>query len=348
MCRPTLGPRRFQRFRRIRLKFRAISGTPRSVSRRVLTSIVNYKTPDLTIQSYRSALAQLDEGKVIIVDNDSGDGSYDKISNAVALDRVGDRVEVIAAERNGGFGYGNNLAIRRGLAADPTYEYFYLLNSDAFPEEGAIRRLVDFLEGHPEAGIAGSYIHGVDGTPHDTAFRFPTAVGELEGTLRLGVVSRLLKDYQVSMGFPDQVTQVDWLAGCSMMIRRPVLEEVGLFDETFFLYFEETDLCMRARRQGWLTYYVPQSSVAHVGSASTGIQDLDRRTPRYWFESRQHYFRKNYGDRYLWAANAAWLVGQSLWSVRRRIQRKPKADAPQIMQDFVRHMVKPSGPESSG
>ncbi|MEL7371898.1 MAG: glycosyltransferase family 2 protein [Myxococcota bacterium] len=310
------------------------------MSRRVLTIIVNYKTPDLTIKAYRSALAQLDEGDIMVVDNDSADGSFQQIAEAITNDGVGDRVQVVASDFNGGFGYGNNFAIRKGLAADTPYDYFYLLNSDAFPEDGAISTLVDFLERRPEAGIVGSYIHGVDGTPHDTAFRFPTAAGELESTLRLGVISRLLKQYVVSMGFPEDVTQVDWLAGCSMMIRRRVLEEIGLFDETYFLYFEETDLCMRARRQGWLTYYVPQSRVAHVGSASTGIQNLQRRTPRYWFDSREHYFRKNYGDSYLWTANAAWIVGQAVWSVRRRIQGKPKADAPKIMEDFVRHMVR--------
>ena len=312
----------------------------RCVSRRVLTIIVNYKTPDLTVQSYQAALQHLQDGKIFIVDNDSGDGSVEKIAAAIEADGVGDRVRVMASGHNGGFGFGNNFGIRAGLAEEPRFEYFYLLNSDAFPEEGAIDRLIDFLEQRPEAGIVGSYVHGVDGTPHDTAFRFPTAAGELESTLRLGMVSRLLKHYVVSMGFPDTPTQVDWLAGCSMMIRRRVLEEIGLFDETFFLYFEETDLCMRARRHGWLTYYVPESSVAHVGSASTGIQNLERRTPSYWFDSREHYFRKNYGDRYLWAANAAWLFGQTMWSVRRRIQRKPKADAPKIIQDFVRHMVR--------
>ena len=329
-----------------RLSFADKDGTTTAVGRRVLTIIVNYKTPDLTIKSYRSALLELKEGRVMVVDNDSGDGSLEKIKAAVAADGVGDRVSVVASGHNGGFGYGNNFAIRKGLAASPGFDYFYLLNSDAFPEPGSIERLIDYLERRPEAGIVGSYIHGVDGKPHNTAFRFPTAIGEFEGTLRLGVISRALKDYVVPMGFPTAPTQVDWLAGCSMMIRRQVLEEVGLFDETFFLYFEETDLCMRARRQGWLTYYVPESHVAHVGSASTGIQDIDRRVPSYWFDSREHYFRKNYGDQYLWAANAAWLVGQSVWSVRRRIQRKPKATAPNIIQDFVRHMVRRAPTES--
>ena len=312
----------------------------RPVSRRVLTVIVNYKTPDLTIKSYRSALAELTDGRIMVVDNESGDGSFEQIATAIAADGVSDRVEVLASGHNGGFGYGNNFALRRGLAETPGYDFFYLLNSDAFPDEGAIDRLIDFLEKRPEAGIVGSYIHGTDGTPHDTAFRFPTAAGEFEGTMRLGLLSRLLKHHVVSMGVPNAVTQADWVAGCSMMIRRQVLEEVGLFDETFFLYYEETDLCMRARRKGWLTYYVPESSVAHVGSASTGIQDLDRRTPAYWFDSREHYFRKNYGDRYLFAANAAWLMGQAVWSVRRRVQRKPKSDAPQVIQDFLRHMVR--------
>ena len=311
-----------------------------SVGRRILIATVNYKTPDLTIDSYRSAVPHLKDGRIIIVDNDSGDGSAEKIATAIKADGVGDTVELIASGHNGGFGYGNNLAIRKGLGEQPPYDYFYLLNSDAFVQDGTLERLVEFLERRPEAGIVGSAVFGVDGRPHRTAFRFPTAAGELEGTLRLGVVSRLLKSYIVAPSLPTVATAVDWLAGCSMMIRRQVLEEVGLFDETFFLYFEETDLCKRARDQGWLTYYIPESRVAHVGSASTGIQDNDRRRPMYWFDSRAHYFKKNHGREYLWAANAAWLFGQSLWSVRRKVQGKPKADPPQVMKDFVRHMVR--------
>jgi hypothetical protein len=309
---------------------------------KIQTILVNYKTPDMTLDAVAAALKALApiEGahRVDVVDNDSQDGSEAKLREAVEKRGWSDRVHVHQTGHNGGFGYGNNFAIRIGLALEEPPDYVYLLNSDAFPEEGSIERLASFLESHPAAGIAGSYIHGVDGEPHLTAFRFPTLRSELVSGVRLGVLTKLLGDCDVPIiPMPSETRRVDWLAGASMMIRRRVLEEVGLFDETFFLYYEETDLCLRAARQGWETWYVVESSVAHVGSATTGLQDKSRRTPGFWFDSRSHYFRKNHGAPYLAASNVAHAAGIFTWRVRRRIQRKPETHAPHYLVDFVRH-----------
>ena len=310
---------------------------------KVLVVIVNYRTSTLAVQAVEAALGQLETvgGSIVVVDNDSRDGSYRHIVDAVRERGWGDRVEVIQAPRNGGFGYGNNLAIRRALAADHPPEFIYLLNPDAFPDEGAIVRLVSFLQTHPQAGIVGSFTHGVDGTPHRTAFRFPTVMSEFESGLRLGIVSKLFHRWVVAPPIPEQTTEWDWLSGASLMLRRAVFESSGLFDEDFFLYFEETDLCWRARQQGWSAHYVRESSVAHVGSASTGIQDHERRMPPYWFASRRHYFRKTRGTPYLWAANLAWLLGFSGWRIRRRLQGKPDRDPPHMLRDFLRHNFVP-------
>ena len=129
---------------------------------------------------------------------------------------------------------------------------------------------------------------------------------------------------------------MDWVAGASMVIRRDVLDEIGLFDEQFFLYFEETDLCLRAAKAGHPTYYVPESRVTHIGSASTGLKDLSKRLPTYWFESRRHYIGKHHGKKYLWGSNLAWAGGHTLWQVRRRLQRKPPADPPHLLADFLK------------
>ena len=90
---------------------------------------------------------------------------------------------------------------------------------------------------------------------------------------------------------------VDWLAGASLMIRRQVLDEIGLFDERYFLYFEETDLCLRAQRAGWTSRYVKESRIMHIGSVSTGMKTW-KRMPGYWFDSRLRYFTKNHGAFY--------------------------------------------------
>ena len=312
---------------------------------KLLAVIVNYKTPEMTLEALTALLREVGAipgSRAIVVDNDSADGSYDKILQAVQSRGWSNLVEVVRSDRNGGFGFGCNVGIRRALAASDPPEYVYLLNSDAFPEPGAVRLLVDFMDTHPATGIAGSYIHGPDGTPHETAFRFPSWQSEFEATLGIGIVSRLLEEWVVALPMPKQVQQVDWLAGASMMIRRRVLEEIGLFDETFFLYYEEVDLCRRARLAGWTTFYIPESSVAHIGSASTGMKDIKKRTPPYYFHSRRHYFLKNHGAAYLWAANLSWVLGYCVGHVRRRMMNRPDmVHRSHALVDFISYNFSP-------
>ncbi len=305
--------------------------------------IVNYKTAPLALRAAEGALADVNAlgGAITIVDNDSGDGSVATLRQGVESGRFGRTVEVVAAEKNGGFGYGNNVAIRRALASDDPPDYVYLLNPDAVPDPGAIRTLVEFMDAHPDVGIAGSHIHNPDGTTHVSAFRFPSPLGELEGTLRLGLATKLFDRWSVWNLPCDRTTQVDWVSGASTIIRREVLDQIGLFDENFFLYFEETDLCRRATEAGWATWFVREASVEHEVGVATGIKDTAKRTPPYWFQSRRYYFLKQGGKSELLLANLLWIAGFSLWRMRRRLQGKPDRDPPQMLTDFVRHTMLP-------
>jgi N-acetylglucosaminyl-diphospho-decaprenol L-rhamnosyltransferase len=355
---------------------------------KVLAIVVNYRTAKMTLAAVRALLAALEDvpgAEVVIVDNDSQDGSFEILSEAArTFGREGlAPVEVIATKKNGGFGYGVNAGVRHGLSpagaaasrcgtpggvehpegldfaaslardfaasssASSVPDFFYLLNSDAFPDPSAVRELLRFFARHPRAGIAGSYVYGEDGHPHQTAFRFPSPIGEFERALRLGVASKLLGRWRVPLPLPDLDREVDWVAGASMMIRREVFEDVGFFDETFFLYFEETDFCRRARLRGWSTYYVRGSAVAHIGGASTGIKDSrsTRRMPSYWFDSRRHYFRKNHGEVGLAMSDLLFALGFSLWRLRRKLQNKPDEDPPLLLRDFIRHALRARAPQ---
>jgi GT2 family glycosyltransferase len=243
---------------------------------------------------------------------------------------------VLQSGRNGGFGAGNNYGIRAGLPDGSAPDFVYILNSDAFPAQGAIRALLDHLQSHPQTGFAGSYIHGTDGAPHRTAFRFPSIASEFESHVRFGPISRLLRRYIVAQPIPTTTTRVDWLAGASLMMRQSVLKQIGLFDETFFLYFEETDLCRRAALAGWPTDFVLESRVAHIGSVSTGLKEWTR-IPGFWLDSRLHYFTKNHGAAYAALATLAAVAGGVLWRLRRLIQRKDKGDPPHYLRDMVAH-----------
>jgi N-acetylglucosaminyl-diphospho-decaprenol L-rhamnosyltransferase len=312
----------------------------------VLTVILNWRTPDMTLQSAEAARVAMAgiKGAITIVDNDSGDGSFERLSAEVA--RRGWRdgpcpVQVLQSGRNGGFGAGNNFGIRAGLPGGQRPDYAYILNSDAFPAPDAIRALLDHLQSHPATGFAGSFIHGTDGVPHRTAFRFPSIAGELEGAARFGPISRLLRGSIVAQPMPTATTRVDWLAGASLMMRQSVLDQIGLFDETFFLYYEETDLCRRAAVAGWPTDYVLESRVAHIGSASTGMKTWVR-IPAFWLDSRRHYFTKNHGHIYAALATLAHVAGGLLWRARLLVQRKDRGDPPHFLRDLIGHAVKPA------
>jgi N-acetylglucosaminyl-diphospho-decaprenol L-rhamnosyltransferase len=307
---------------------------------KLLAVLLNWRTADMTLRALDALVPEvraIPSARICIVDNDSRDGSFAKLQEGVRLRGLEELVDVVDSGHNGGYGFGNNVGIRRAIAAGA--QYVYLLNSDAFPDAGAVSELVKYLDAHPEAGISGSYTHGTDGTPHQTAFRFPTLWSEVDRGLRLGPVSRALKDRLVPMEVPDHTLEVDWLAGASMLLRTSMLEQIGLFDETFFLYYEETDLCLRAQRAGWRIAYVRSSSIAHIGSATTGMKDNRKPMPTYMFASRRHYLLKNHGRAYLWACNAAYAATAMSFRARRIVQRKADEDRPGELADFIRHSL---------
>lgn len=308
---------------------------------KLLVVIVNFRTADLTLEGLTHLLPDMQglDAAVTVVDNDSGDGSYEKLCAEVEARGWGDRVAVVPSGSNGGFGFGNNVAIRRALAQPEPPDVVFLHNPDARVRPGALRTMLEFLDAHPEVGVAGTRIHDPGAGTHTSAFRFPSALSELEGGLRLGPVTRLLRKHSVWADAPDHTAEVDWVSGASAFFRREVFETVGLFDESFFLYFEETDLCRRAREAGWKVWYVHEAVVEHEEGAATGITNKRKRVPQFWLDSRRYYFLKAKGRRGLLLADAAWVAAHSLWRVRRAVQRLPDPDPPQLLEDFVRHSL---------
>lgn len=307
---------------------------------RVQTIILNWRTAEMTLRALDAARVAMQgvEGGITVVDNASGDGSFEAMSAHVAAQGWPD-VTVLQSGRNGGFGAGNNVGIRACMASAAPPDAYYILNSDAFPAPEAIRVLRDYLTDHPEAGFAGSLIHGPDGETHLTTFRYPGILSEFEGAMRFGPVSRLLHRHAVPLPTPDRAQPVDWLAGASLMMRADVLARIGLFDEEFFLYFEETDLCRRATRAGAEVHFVPESRVEHIGSVSTGMKEWAR-VPDYWYASRWHYFAKNHGRLYAAMATIAHMKGGVFHRLRSRLTGRRPADPPGFLGTLVRHDVR--------
>lgn len=303
---------------------------------RILTIVLNYKTAQMTLKAVDAARVAMQglPGEIVIVDNDSQDGSFDAMVAHVTVQRW-DNTRVIQSGRNGGYGAGNNVGIRAGMADGSKPDYVYVLNSDAFPKPAAIRVLYDHLNANSDTSFAGSFIEGEDQVQHTTTFRFPSIWSEFEGAINFGPVSKLLKSYRVPRELTD-TARVDWLAGASVMMRQSVLDEIGLFDEVFFLYFEETDLCRRAQKAGHQVMFLANSVVTHLGSVSTGMKEWNR-VPDYWFASRWYYLTKNHGRAYAACATVLHLLGGGLHWLRCNLTGKTYGGAPHFLRTMAMH-----------
>ncbi len=304
--------------------------------------IVNYCTGSLVVASLASLEAErrrVPGLRAIVVDNASPDRSGDLIEQAIDA-RGWDWVTLLRSPRNGGFGAGNNLGIDWALARRDAADLYWLLNPDTIVQPGAADALTGFMAAHPAAGIAGSALLEADATPWPFAFRFPTILGEVERAAQLGLLSRILKRRAVMRPMGGAPERVDWVSGASFVIRRALLDQGLRFDETFFLYYEETDFCLHAARAGWECWYVPGAIVLHVAGQSTGVTGRQlalKRLPAYWFRSRRYYFGKNHGRLYGMIADIAWMAGHVVAIVKARLRGTPPSDPPRLMIDFLRH-----------
>lgn len=310
---------------------------------KLLVVILNYRATDLTIDCLRSLEPEVTASpgfRVAVLENASGAGALERLQQAVAESGWDAWVDVSASDTNLGFTGGNNRLIRAALASPDPPEYFLLLNSDTRAEPRALGALVDFMDACPRAGIAGSTLLSADGLVQASPFRFGGIASELDRGMRLGLVSKLLERSSVVMPTPSAACAVDWVSGASMILRRSMLEQVGLLDEGLFTYFEDVDLCLRARRAGWQTWFVPKSRVVHLEGGSSGVSDREvRRRPAYWFQARRRFLLKNHGRAYTALADATFIASFATWRLRRRLQRKPDADPPHMLADAIRHSV---------
>lgn len=280
---------------------------------------VNYRTANLVIESLRALALQkavLGGGRVVVVDNNSADGSYEKISSAVHSENWASWVDIIPMSRNGGFAFGNNAGFSQALSSPDNVDYLLLLNPDCLVRQGAIEKLVAFMNEHPNIGIAGSRLENQDGGTECSAHTFHSPLSELLEGARFGLLTRLLSKYEVTPPLRDKSHVCDWVSGSSMIIRRKVIEDVGPMDEGYFLYFEEVDFFIRAAQKDWQTWYVPEAIVMHIEGAATGIKSTKRR-PEYWYNSRRRYFVKHYGVSALILADFLWSFGRVTFFVRR-------------------------------
>ena len=305
---------------------------------RLAVVTVNYCCAAEILRSLTATAAQIaaSGGEWWIVDNKSPDGSSALLSDAVAdLPNV----HVLEAPKNGGFGYGNNQIITRLLSREIDAAYLYFLNPDAVPEPGAVEAMLAYLDEHEDVAVVGSALINEDGSHTDSMYRFPSFWSEIESALSFGPVSRLLRTRRQSLGRLERAASVDWVAGTSFMVRADVFRAVGGFDEEFFLYWEEVELCHRIRKAGFAIHGLPRARVRHLGGLTTGMHKRNGRIPAYWHESRNLYFRKTGTGGPLPFLNiataAALAVGRCLEFLKEASPRNPH-----FLRDHIKYALK--------
>jgi GT2 family glycosyltransferase len=310
---------------------------------KLLVVVLCYRVVDLTIDCLRSLskeIGRVPGTRVGVLENGTGGDAAERLKKAIEDHDWGSWADLTVVYPNLGFTGGNNHLIRPALASAEPPDYVLFLNADTIVKEYALDNLIKFMDSHPQAGIAGSQLLSPDGVVQASPFRFLGIATELDRGLRLGVVSKVLSRWSAVPPTPTSACAVEWVSGASMILRRTMLEEIGLLDEGLYTYFDDVDICLRARRAGWETWYVPESKVIHLEGAATGVvARAAKRRPDYWFQARRRFFLKNYGKLYSALSDAAFLSGFALWRLRRRLQGKPDTDPPHMLSDSFRHSV---------
>ena len=235
-------------------------------------SIVNTNSRELLLACLETLRGT--RAEIVVLDNASEDGSADAVR-----ERFPD-VRVLVQEFRAGFGANHNTVMRATEG-----RYVYVLNEDTTADDWGFARIVEYLDAHPRVAALGPRLTYPDGRLQDSAWRFPTPLVSTLGLLTVGKLG-------VKQSRGDAPHAVDWVMGAALVLRRDALDEVGLFDDEFFLYSEEVDLQFRLRQAGWDVHYFPSATVVHHESQFSA--DIPERRINEMWRSRHRYWRKHH------------------------------------------------------
>jgi len=290
------------------------------VSIRLSIVIVNWNTRQLLLEVLTSVRDNAPDFpyEVIVVDNGSSDGSAELVRSQFP------EYLLIANLDNRGFAAANNqgFAIARG-------DQILLLNSDTLVHGTVLRESVRFLDQHPEIGAMGCRVLNTDGTVQLTCSQFPSLLNQFLMASGLWTIRwpRFFGRYLMTDWHRDSERDVDVITGCYLLVRRKVIDQVGVLDEAFFFFGEETDWCLRMRQAGWRLTFAPVGTITHHGSASA--RKLNHKRDLLLTSAKVRLHRKHFG---MAAAIGCWLIAAVFngsravyWSLRALVSRSPEA-----------------------
>ncbi len=264
--------------------------------------IVNYNTEKWLRGCLESVYAGANGTplSIWVVDNNSHDESVRMVKSHFP------KVQVIENPQNLGFSKANNMVISQSRS-----DYILLLNPDTMIIGDAIEQVVKFMEAHPKVGIAGCKVLNRDGTLQLACRRsIPTprvAFFRLSGLSKLFPKNRVMAEYNMTYADPEQTHEVDAVSGAFLMIRKKVIDEIGLLDERFFMYGEELDWCLRAKRAGWVVMYYPDAQIVHYKGESA--KSNSRKAAIEFYRAMYLFHRKHFAKNHSPVTNALIYAG---------------------------------------
>ncbi|MEO8324350.1 MAG: glycosyltransferase family 2 protein [Nitrospirota bacterium] len=278
-----------------------IKNTPKQCS----IIIVTYNSSSC-IGACLAPLLDMSEVELVVVDNDSKDGTAVKLRNEFP------QVTLIALHDNIGFGRACNIGVAASNGA-----FFLFLNPDTIARAEAIRTLYEFHEKHPRVGIIGGRLVDPSGLPLQSMGDTPSLTGLVvdkplawmaKRVRSRGWLRKILGRCSAKFSMPHEAQRVAWVSGAFLGCRRSIWNEIGGFDEQFFMYYEDVDLCLRATQAGWEVWHIPDAVVEHQSGASFG-GDLYKQKEIY-YANQYYFFLKHFGRPIAWAL---WIL-QSVYS----------------------------------
>jgi len=291
--------------------------------------LVSYNTVDLLAECLRCIhqSPQTFTREIIVVDNASRDSSVEFIKTHHPECRL------IANATNVGFGRAANQALQWAGG-----RYILLVNTDAFVESDTIAKTIAYMDANPKCGILGVKLVTRDGEIHPSARYFPTPWNTFVhrvGLLRFFKGTRMVDDMSWDHA---SVRHCDWVPGCYYLVRKAVIDQVGLFDPRYFLYREEVDHCLAAKKAGWEVVCFPDTSVIHVGGQSAkseGIRLVYSQLEAQHIESELLYFRKNHGVGGAWVNVLLTTLGNAIIMFKRLVKWRLPID----VSSHARHTI---------
>lgn len=286
-------------------------------------SVVNTNNRDLLAQCLDSICRTIQRIRyeIWVVDNCSTDGSVEMVRTRFP------QVEIIENAERLGYSASHNRALQHCQG-----RYVLVFNEDMLVLSGALETMVAFMDAHPDAGMVGCRLLNADGSLQPSCRTFPSLWIQLFRSLYLDKLfpgNRWTGANYMSYWGHDTVREVDVIKGCCMLVRHEVLEQVGLMDERFFIYYEETDWCYRTKQHGWKIYFTPDAEIIHYGEQTTRRQSA--RMTLIQRQSLLKYFRKHHGRAAAMIIRLLSIVETGLrviyWSLNSLIRRRERESA---------------------